>query len=188
MIKLSRTFLLNLTEILPLPLFLVYAEMIDKDISAQWLGPYLLSSLLAIIISGYLIKERIPLNRVILGINLYLCSGSIGLLFSFTWLNHFYGEIEAAGMLFWILATCFVALFHPKGLFIPPQSDQKKLTKGALAFISIVLTACLISILFQGNRLIAEVLPFILVFTSYNILRNRDIKQQVNKETNEVDH
>ncbi|VAW90093.1 hypothetical protein MNBD_GAMMA17-1629 [hydrothermal vent metagenome] len=181
MIKPSRTFLLNFTEILPLPLFLVYAELIDKGISAQWLGPYLLSSLLAIIISSYLIKEKSPLNRVILGINLYLCSGALGLLFNFTWLNHFYGEVEAAGMLFWVLITCFASLFHSKGLFSPPQANHKKPTKEALAFVSIVLTACLVSVSFQGNRFIAEIIPFILVFTSYNILRNKTIKQGTRK-------
>ena len=181
MIKLSRTSLLSFTEILPLPIFLVYAEIIDKGISEQWLGPYLLSSLLAIIISAYLIKEKVVLNRVILGINLYLCSGTTGLLFNVTWLNHFYGETEAAGMLFWVLGICLIALFHAKGLFLPRHCNPTIMNKEDAAFIGIVLVACLVSVLFQGNRLLAEIIPFIFIFTSYNIFRSRSIKKAANK-------
>jgi len=181
MIKRSHSFLLNLIEILPLPVFLVYAEVINKGISEQWLGPYLLSSAFALIISAYLIKEKIALNRVILGINLYLCSGAIGLLFGFAWLNRFYGEVEAAGMLFWVLGVCLITLFHAKGLFLPRHSTPKLMNRETTAFIGIVLIACLISMLFQGNRLMSEIIPFIFVFTSYNIFRSKSIKKASNE-------
>ncbi len=173
MLKLLHPSLLSLLEILPLPVFLIYAETIDKSVSAQWLDPYLLSSAIAILTSGYLIRQGIRLNRVILGINLYLYSGALGLLLKLSWLNHFYGKIEAAGMLFWILAISLASLCHSRGLFGKLNPDRKKSDKDTWIFIFLLLIACLTSLFFQGNRLIAEILPFILVFTSYGIFRNR---------------
>jgi len=165
-------------QTLPLPVFLIYAELIDKEISREWLGPYLLSSLTAISVYGYLLRNKLTLNRLMLGVNLYFFSGAVSLLIDFKWLNELYGQLEAAGMLLWILAVCLFDLLSPRGLFGHQAVPGKGLPVTHIAFVVLVLLTVPVSFYFQGNRLLAELLPFVVVFTAYGFLEGREQKSE----------
>ena len=67
---------LGLTEALPLPICLIYAGLIDQHIPQVWKGPYFTSSITALLTTTFLILNKVTLNRLLIGINVYLIIGS----------------------------------------------------------------------------------------------------------------
>lgn len=166
---------LNLTKILesiPLPIFLIYSATIDKSLSQNWLGPYLASSIAALLATAILISKKIQLNRLFIGINLYLLSGSIGLLANLVWLNQLYGHLEAAGMLAWVIFVGLSSIgISPSGFIGVYSKDRKKIVISSLYLLLATLTALLVSLHFQGHWLYSNALPFVSLFAMHSMLK-----------------
>jgi len=169
-----RAFVLGFVEALPLPVFLVYSRFIDTSVSAEWLGPYLVSSVLALM-TAYVVWRYVGVfNRVFVAINLYFLSGAAGLLMGVSWLNQFYGRMEAAGMLLWVIGVFAVAWgVTRKGALGVSCSGQHKDGVYSALLLGVAVVAFLLSLYFQGNRVLAEFLPFVLLFSVYAVLRKQ---------------
>ena len=112
----------GIVEAIPLPIFLIYAGLIDQSIPQNRQGPYLTSSIAALRTTTLLILSRVPLNRLIIAINVYLITGSFILLTKQVWLNQLYRKNEAAGMLAVIIIVCVISLLLSPAGFIGIKS------------------------------------------------------------------
>jgi len=65
-------------EALPLPIFVLYVTVIDPGVPQDWLGPFIASSIVAILTTAFLLYSKALLNRLMIGINIYLLIGSFG--------------------------------------------------------------------------------------------------------------
>ncbi len=170
----NNPIIVRLIEALPLPTFLIYAAIIDQSISQNWLGPYALSSGTALLTTIYLLRNNVLLNRLFVGINIYLITGSVGLLTNLAWLNQLYGTLEASGMLAWIIILGVASLsFSPAGFIGVTSQDRGKIVKFSLYLLLVAVIAFLVSFFLQGNKLFSEYIPFITVFAAHNILKAR---------------
>ncbi len=161
-------------EIIPLAIFLVYAETIDLGDADEWLKPYAASSIAAILSTLIIIRLKEKLNPIFIGINLYFISGSIGLITGLTWLNTLYGHLLASGMLVWIILVGFFCLISPLLNFIGSHGHNKKLIQiYSVILLLISIIACLISYHFQSNKLLSEYLPFIVLFSTQAYFRKK---------------
>ena len=165
-------FLCSLIEAAPLALFLLLVGTLNPTISHDWLQPYLISSGAVFISTSFLIVKKKSLNPIFVGINLYLISGSIGLLTHLIWLNQLYGQLQATGMLAWVLLVGMVtAVWSSSGFIGIYSSNRKKVVNLSWLLLIIVLAALIFSLVFQGNKIVSEYIPFVVVFTAQRILR-----------------
>lgn len=165
-------FLFGIVEAIPLPIFLIYAALIDQSISQNWRGPYIASSIAALITTTILKFNRVLLNRLFIGINIYLITGSLGLITDQVWLNQLYGKMEASGMLAWIIIVGGVSmLLSPAGFIGIQFHDRKKIINFSLYLLFAALLAFLFSFYFQGSKIYSEYMPFIMLFATQSILK-----------------
>jgi len=167
----------GLIEAIPLPIFLIYAELIDQSISQDWQGPYFTSSIAVLLTTTFLIWNKILLNRLIIGINVYLIVGSFGLLTEQVWLNQLYGNMGAAGMLAVIIIVGVVSLaLSPEGFIGSTSHDRKTVIMFSLYLLVVAQVAFLCSYYFQGNKMYSEYVPFMVLFAVQGILKSKMIK------------
>ena len=162
----------GIIEAIPLPIFLIYAALIDQSYSQNWQGPYTTSSIVALLTTTILMFNKVPLNRLIIGINVYLITGSLGLYTDQVWLNQLYGKMEASGMLAWIIIVGVVSiLLNPAGFIGIKSQDRKKVIIFSLYLLLVAQIAFLFSFYFQGNKIYSEYIPFIALFAVQGILK-----------------
>ncbi len=119
--------MLNITQAVPLSTFLLYLRLIDTTIAHNWEGPFILSGLIAIGVIGLCVLKKRPMNRLFLGINLYLISGGLAFITHQYWLNQLYNELHASGMLLWIILVGIIStVVSPRG-FIGAESQARDL-------------------------------------------------------------
>ncbi|MEC4679423.1 MAG: hypothetical protein VST67_01835 [Nitrospirota bacterium] len=166
----------GIIEAIPLPIFLIYAGLIDQSIPQNWQGPYLTSSIAALLTTTLLILNKVPLNRLIIGINVYLITGSFILVTEQVWLNQLYGKMEAAGMLAVIIIVGVVSLLlSPAGFIGIKSQDRKKVIIFSLYLLVVAQVAFLFSFYFQGNKIYSEYVPFMALFAIQAILKSKMI-------------
>jgi len=174
----------GIIEATPLPIFLLYAALIDQSMTQNWQGPFVISSLVAILTTTILVLNKIPLNRLIIGINLYLLLGSLALLTKHVWLNQVYKSFEASGMLAWILIVGAVSiLLSPTGFIGIKSQDRKKVIAFSLYLLSIALLTFLFSFYFQGHKIFSEYIPFFVVFAAQRKLQSMMTKTILDDST-----
>jgi hypothetical protein len=166
----------GLIEATPLPIFLISAALIDQRMLQNWQGPYFTSSIAALLTTTFLIWNKVPLNRLIVGINVYLIVGSFGLLTEHTWLNQMYTKMAAAGMLAVIIIVGVVSLaLNPAGFIGVTSHDRKKVVMFSLYLLVVALVAFLCSYYFQGNKMYSEYAPFMVLFAVQGMLKSKMI-------------
>jgi len=150
--------------------------LIDQSIPQNRQGPYLTSSIAALLTTTLLILSRVPLNRLIIAINVYLITGSFILLTKQVWLNQLYRKNEAAGMLAVIIIVCVISLLlSPAGFIGIKSQDRKKVIIFSLYLLVVAQVAFLFSFSFQGNKMYSEYVPFMALFAVQGILKSKMI-------------
>ena len=174
----------SLIEATPLPIFLFFSAFIDQSINQNWQGPFVASSIVAILTTTVLLWNRIRLNRLFIGINLYLLIGTVALLTHHVWLNHMYEILKASGMLAGILivGTCSL-LFSPAGFIGISSQDRKQVIIFSLYLLLITGIAFLFSLYFQGNKILSQFIPFIALFSAQRKLQTSMIQATANPIT-----
>ena len=90
---------LRIAEAAPLSLFLLLRATLNEADAGYWLTVYLVPAVAALVLLGLSMRLPMPLNRLLLGIDLYLLLGAAGLLTGQLLLNELLGRIEELGML-----------------------------------------------------------------------------------------
>ncbi|MDH5565027.1 MAG: hypothetical protein OEY91_15565 [Nitrospirota bacterium] len=171
--KTAFTFL-EVIELIPLPIFLFSSTLIDQRIPHDWLGPFMAGSLVALLTTTILLYHQVLLNRLMVGINVYLVLGTIGLLTEHAWINQVYGTLKASGMLACIIIVGAVSLLvSPAGFIGITSPDRKMVTIFSFGLLLVSVLAFLLSFHFQGDRLYSELIPFLGLFAARKILQSR---------------
>lgn len=161
----------GLVESIPLTFFVIYMHSVEMNVRRDWLIPYFVASVAAIIIGLCLAHKGRILDRIFIGSSVYFLTGAIGLASGWSWLNDTYGELRALGLLYWVLATGVTTLFCSRFGFIGIES----VARGTVRLWSLLLllgcvTAIAIAKISPGNPVIAEWIPFLLIFLTKAML------------------
>lgn len=163
---------LKFLEALPLSIFLIFLRYFDTAIAQSWKAAFIGSGLAAVISILYGFHEKMIFNRVLLGINLYLISGGIAVITHQWWLNTLYYNLQASGILAWVFLVGLVSLgVSPRGFIGVDDLDRKKVYQLSLYLLLVSAVALLISFGFRGNRMLSEVIPFVMLFVAGNRLK-----------------
>lgn len=161
-------------EPLPLASFLVYMRLLSPQTPQEWLPPYLLCSLLALVVTvaGWYLRQ--PLNRIYLAIGAYFLSGLLALALGWQALNALYGRLEATAMLAWVLALGAVSTYALPAGYIgvagaPPRASRRaSLWLLAASGLALLFSACA-----GRNPLLSAFIPFLFLFVAQGRLRAR---------------
>ncbi|MDH5429606.1 MAG: hypothetical protein OEZ57_16425 [Nitrospirota bacterium] len=164
----------EILELIPLPIFLISAAWIDPQLPQDWLGPFVAGSLVAILTTTILLYNHVLLNRLMLGINLYLVIGSIGLVTQHAGINEVYGDLKASGMLAAIIIVGALSLVvSPAGFIGVLSQDRKMVVIFSLSLLLVAVLAFSASLYFQGDKLYSEIIPFLGLFAARKILHTK---------------
>lgn len=139
----------------------------------DWLGPYLLGSMLAVPVTALVIYQGLPINRIFMGVHLYFISGSLGLLMGWEWLNRLFGQLDAAGMLLCVIILGLVSLMSRGGFVGAQHAPRVQVLRASLVLVFGAIGAFVLSYHAQGNELWAEFVPFIALFLLQRALQAR---------------
>jgi hypothetical protein len=167
-VKILSLPLARFAESLSLTFFVIYIHSQTVAPGEAWLLPYLLASIIGAAVSLILLHQRIVLNRLFLGINLYFFSGVLAVALQVQALNQLYAQLGAAAMLAWILLVGIGAtLLAPVGVLGISETRSRIHSWYLLA-------ACAAAVLwakyFKTNMALGEWLPFIALFTLRSFL------------------
>ena len=113
-------------EAIPVSVFLLYIRNIDAKLPQNWEAPFIVSGLLALVVIIWFLYEKIVFNRIFLGINSYLICGAMAFITHQWWLNRIFDNLQASGMLLWIIITGIVSMLLSSRGFIGVNSSDKK--------------------------------------------------------------
>ena len=95
----------NLVQFFPLSLFATYAFWRGAPTGERWVQAFELAALAAVVQLLILLPQRRPMNRLILGANLYLLIGGAAALAKQWWLLEAYGALRESGIFLSMLGT-----------------------------------------------------------------------------------
>ncbi len=166
--------MLNILETVPLIVFLISVSFIDKSIPMNWEGPFVLSGFVALAVILVFLYRKLLLNRIFLGINLYLFSGGLAFITHQWWLNQIYDSLQASGVLIWVIGIGVIStLISSKGFIGVESPDKKTIKKYSFFLLAASAIAFALSFGFQGNRILSESIPFVGLFLVHSSLKAR---------------
>jgi hypothetical protein len=162
-------------ELLPLAAFLAYARALEHPAAGMpWQGPFLLGGGLAVIATGVLLWQKRVLNRLSLGINLYLMTGAAAFLLQLWWLVRLYGQFKASGMLAWVIVVGVITLvWSPSGFIGVPPGNRPVIRRYSWYLLLMAAAAFIISWVFREHLGLAGALPFIGLYLGQSLLEAR---------------
>lgn len=162
--------LFRLLELLPLPIFLVLMRVVEPQTMQDWRAPYFIASIPAVFALGFWWWGSSQIHGVLFAINLYILSGSLGLLTELLWLNQLYGDLQASGMLAWVFAVGLILTLCNNSPVIQQIIPRNPFKGQRMAtFLAITCGAFLLSFAFRGHLWLAEIIPFTAVFVAYRL-------------------
>lgn len=147
-----------LVQFFPLSSFAMFAFWSGPPSSERWLEAFKLGALLGIVQLAILLPQKKPLNRLVLAGNLYLIMGGIAVYLQQWWLIKLYDVLrESAIILLMTIVGCLTTFMSASGFIAVNNSPRK------FSIYLLLATASMIpfSVIFEGNRLYAVVLPVI---------------------------
>ena len=164
----------QVVEAAPLTVFLIYVSAAQPESPAAWRGPYYSAALLAALVTILRLVRHGLLNRIHLAIGVYFVSGSVALALQWSWMNQFYGRMEATAMLYWVLAVGALTTFaSPVGFIGVAGVSLSRTRRASVALLGATVLAALWSRYFHGSALLSAYVPFVAVFLAQSVLRGR---------------
>lgn len=131
------------------------------------------SSLLAIGELALLLGRSVPVNRLILGANLWLIAGGVAAFTEQWWWLRVYQQFGEASLFLAMLMVGVVStLFTPSG-FIAKLGPRLSVQRSSLLLLVAVGCALAVAIYFRGNVKYAAVIPVIALSWLNRLLRHR---------------
>ncbi|MCG8529497.1 MAG: hypothetical protein MI749_02410 [Desulfovibrionales bacterium] len=166
--------MLNLLEAIPLTIFAFWIRHMDTQVPGNWGVVFMVSGLAAIVVTSICLHKKISLNRIFLGINIYLCCGGLTFATKQWWLTRVYEHFQASGMILWVIIIGLIStLVSPNGFVGVHSPDKKRIQTFSVYLILLSLGAFAVSYAFRGNALLSEMIPFVGLVVGYNVFKKK---------------
>lgn len=163
-------------QFIPLSFFAVYVYWQGTPTNARWIMAFEISSALGVLqlLILTLLINKAPLNRFILAANIYLFIGGIACVFQ-RWeiLTLYSMAMESAILGIMFIVGVISTIFSSRGFIGIDNPRVDLIRKYSLILLSCTGVAFFISIVFMGNRILAAVIPILLLAVIRRALLNR---------------
>ncbi len=161
-------------QFLPLSIFMGYAFAQGSPTDDRWLEAFQVGAIAAIVQLLIVLPQRKPANRLILAVNLYLMLGGLSAISRQYWLLQFYGVLKESAIFILILGIGFITTFSTSAGFTAVAGVPKNLARRAsFQLLAITVFALAISVVFQGDHVLAGVVPMLCIVVLHQVLRYR---------------
>lgn len=142
-------------------IFLGYLRIIDTQIPENWKMPFFASGCAAILVIIFSFYKKQLANRILLGFNLYFITGGVAFITHQWWLNSFYGQLQASGLLLWVIVIGLTTtLFNSYGFIGVQSANTNSVKKYSLYLLFFSIIAFSLSFACRGNRVLSEFFSF----------------------------
>lgn len=166
--------MIRFIEAIPITIFLTCIRSIDTQVPGNFIPPFVISSVAAVILIFFFMYKKMTLNRLFLGINLYLISGGLAFITHQYWLNNIYDQMQASGVILWIIVVGGSAtIFSPGGFVGAVSSDTNTNKKYSVLLLLCTFIAFTVSLILRNNKLFPEFIPFLCLFLLQDYLKDK---------------
>ena len=151
---------LKLIEFIPISAFGIVVRLTSEN-GVNWKLAFIIGGCFAVIEKALLIANRFPLDRILLGTDVFLIIGGLGYLFNVQFILNIY--------LFLFHATLFASLlivgvlttfFTDRGFIGVDHHQRNRVIVFSLFLLGAGVAAFLVSYIFRGDYMLAGILPF----------------------------
>lgn len=161
-------------EAVPLLVFLILMALANPQAMGEWAPVYSASAVAVLFIVGIFRFVKKPLNPIFIGINCYVLSGWFGLLIDWQGFNRFYGDVKAAGMLFWVTGVGILfTLFTHRGFVGIANFSPIVCRQYSMVLIVVSSLAAIWSYFFRDVTFVSDFIPFVFLFAAQSVLRGK---------------
>lgn len=160
-------------QFLPITAFVLVARAKGFTVEG-WKAGFLVGEALAVLEMIVFLSLKLPIHRLLLGVNLYLVVGSMAFTFSLEPLLTLYGNLRESA-LFGMIAVIGVVstLFSPKGFIEVAHPDRARVRRFSWMLVGVSIVSLTVSFLYRSNVWLAGTLPFVLLLVSRRFLQQR---------------
>jgi hypothetical protein len=135
---------------------------------------FVVSALLAVIVTSVLIRQKVLLNPILVGTNLWLCIGALAFGIPIPAIAEILGQIQAAGLFACALGVGIVfTAVSATGYIGMSHTDGRVIRKLSVVMLVLTGVALVWSVLFEHNIRVGGGLPFILLNVTRRVLIRR---------------
>lgn len=170
-----KSWIFALIQFLPLSAFATYAFWDGVPTNERWIHAFEFGALAGVVQLIIISLQPSPVNRLILGANLYLIVGGVAAFLQQWWLFKLYGSLQESAIFIFILGVGLVSTFATAGGFLSVKTEARaKVINYSYILLAITVAALVCSFVFQGNRTWSVVVPIIVLavlqrFFSYKL-------------------
>jgi hypothetical protein len=153
-----------LIQFLPLSSFASFAFWNGVPSNERWIQAFEFGALAGVIQLIIISFQPNPVNRLILGANLYLIVGGIAAFLQQWWLFKLYGSLQESAIFIFIFAVGLISTFATAAGFLSVHSQARAKVKNySYCLLAATLIALGCSLLFQGDRAWSAAVPIIVL-------------------------
>jgi len=151
---------LNIIEFLPISAFGIIVRLTGED-SVNWKLAFIIGGCFAAVEKALLMVKRFPLDRILLGTDVFLIIGGLGYFFNISiilniYLFLFHATLFASLLIIGVVTT----LFTKRGFIGAKHQKRNRVIIFSLYLLGAGVVAFLISFTFRGDYILAGVVPF----------------------------
>jgi hypothetical protein len=151
---------LNIIEFIPISAFGFIVRLTSEN-GVNWKLAFSIGACLAVIEKTLLMAKWFPLDRLFLGVDLFLIVGGVGFLFNILLILDIYERLMQATLFAFLLAVGILTTFLTERGFVGYKHHERvRVLIYSLYLLGAGVVAFLVSLAFRGNYLLAGILPF----------------------------
>lgn len=179
-----KSWIFALIQFLPLSAFASFAFWNGIPTNERWIQSFEFGATAGIIQLVIIYFQPNPVNRLILGANLYLIVGGVAAFLQQWWLFKLYGSLQESAIFISIMGVGLVSTFSTAAGFLSVKTAVKEKVKTySYCLLAATAIALLCSLQFQGNRLWSVIMPIIILALLQRFLSHKLRKLDFNVST-----
>ena len=159
-----------------LAVFVAYAYANGLPTVARWESAFKLGAVLAALEIAILSFRKAPMNRLILGGNIWLLAGGLAFIFGQESFLRVYERLGEVSVFVSILAVGIMTTAFSKNGFVGVEASRQAVITQSLWLIAAVIAALCMAVFFKGDVKLAAVLPLTALAFLNRYLRYRILK------------
>jgi hypothetical protein len=171
----------RIVEFIPIIAFGWVVRLTNEN-AVNWKLAFIVGACIALLERSLLVAKRLPLDRLLLGVDMFLVVGGAGFLFNITFILLLYERLMQATLFAFVLVVGILTTFlTERGFLGIRHHERSQVLSYSLYLIGAGVVAFLVSFAFRGNYLLAGVIPFTGMIVAKSILAKRLRKPELNK-------
>jgi hypothetical protein len=164
----------GIVQFLPLTLFATYAFWHGAPTDDRWVEAFKLGGLAAVVHLLSVVPRGRPVDRLVLGANLYLLAGGVAAVARQWWFLRYYGALGESAIFLFMLGVGAVATFATEAGFLAvPGAPAATIRRHSLVMLAATLAALAVSFVFRGHTQVSTALPVLALTFLQRELRSR---------------